>query len=61
MKPKRLYEDGDAVEICDNSEAHGDNGTVLWTQADGLIIVELEGGAAWPVTVDELKPQISKQ
>lgn len=44
------------MEICDHSEAHGDKGIVLWTQADGLIIVELEGGACWPVTVDELKP-----
>jgi hypothetical protein len=51
------YAAGVVVEICDHSEAHGDKGTVLWTQADGLIIVELEGGACWPVTADELKPR----
>ena len=44
------------MEICDHSEAHGDKGAVLWTQEDGLIIVELETGACWPVTADELKP-----
>ena len=50
------YVAGDAVEICDHSEAHGDKGAVLWTQDDGLLMVELEGGACWPVTADELKP-----
>ena len=50
------YAAGDTVEICDHSEAHGDKGAVLWTQEDGLIIVELETGACWPVTADELKP-----
>jgi hypothetical protein len=50
------YADGDAVEVCDHSEAHGDKGKVLWTQKDGLIIVELESGCCWPVTAEELKP-----
>ena len=54
------YAAGDAVEVCDHSEAHGDNGTVLWTQKDGLIIVELESGCCWPVTADELKPHNNK-
>jgi hypothetical protein len=49
------YAAGDAVEICDHSEAHGDKGKVLWKQKDGLIIVELESGCCWPVTAEELK------
>ena len=43
----------DRVRITDGSEANGDTGTVLWTQADGLVIVELEAGCVWPVTEDE--------
>jgi len=54
------YAAGDAVEICDHSEAHGDKGKVLWTQRDGLIIVELESGCCWPVTAEELKPHNTK-
>jgi hypothetical protein len=56
----RDYEEGDVVEICDYSEAHGDKGIVLWTQEDGLIVVELECGVCWPVTAGELKPHNMK-
>jgi len=56
LSEARCYAAGDAVEICDHSEAHGDKGKVLWIQKDGLIIVELESGCCWPVTADELKP-----
>ncbi len=55
LSEARGYAAGDAVEICDHSEAHGDKGKVLWTQEDGLIIVELETGCCWPVTADELR------
>lgn len=51
-----MFVAGDTVEICDHSEAHGDKGRVLWTQEDGIIIVELESGVCWPVTSEELKP-----
>ena len=54
------YAAGDAVEICDGSEAHGDKGKVLWIQDNGLIIVELEAGCVWPVTETEIKPFCSK-
>jgi hypothetical protein len=59
VQQQACYAAGDAVEICDHSEAHGDKGKVLWTQKDGLIIVELESGCCWPVTEEELKPHNS--
>lgn len=52
---KMNIQKGYNVEICDGSIAHGNKGKVLWVQDDGLIIVELEEGCAWPVTETELK------
>jgi hypothetical protein len=59
FSPAACYAAGDAVEVCDHSEAHGDKGKVMWTQKDGLIIVELESGCCWPLTAEELKPHNS--
>ena len=57
LAPVSSYAAGARVQITDHSEAHGDIGTVLWVQNNGLIIVELDGEkCCWPVTADELKP-----
>jgi len=48
------FKAGDTVRVIDGSEAHNDIGEVQWIQKDGLIIVELDGGAIWPCTEDEL-------
>ena len=47
----REWQPGDRVRVCDQSEAHGDLGTVDTIQENGIILVELEGrgGCLWPV------------
>jgi len=53
----RAWSPGDRVAIADHSEAHGDTGTVLYTQGNGIVVVELDQGCAWPVfSGDELLP-----
>lgn len=54
---------GDRVKIFDWSEAHGDIG-VIWSlpslededSGNDIILIELDGGALWPVTGHEIKP-----
>ena len=46
-----MFKDGDHVRIKDDSEAHGDLGTVWHTQPNGIILVILDTeGCAWPVS-----------
>ena len=41
---------GDRVKINDYSEAQGDEGVVYYIQANGIILVELDGeGTLWPI------------
>ncbi len=51
-----IYNDGHPVIICDGSDVHGDKGNILWTQENGMIIVELESGVCWPVEESDIKP-----
>lgn len=54
---------GDRVKIVDRSEAHGDIG-VIWSlpsledeeSGNGIIVVELDNGALWPVSGHEIRP-----
>jgi len=48
------FKEGDKVRIVDGSEAHNDIGLVDWTQADGIILVDL-GECIWPVTEREIR------
>jgi hypothetical protein len=53
MKP------GDRVKILDNTEAHGDEGTIHTIMlTDGALLVELDesGGTLWPCFPWEVEP-----